>query len=198
MNKYITNIYGHSLQSTAMHGQHAITNLAQEIGYKEINIAAYRVSDDSEEEKEKRIDGMLTSVEYGGLVIAQMPTWNGIAFDKVLLKKLRERAKKLVVFVHDFVPLMFIGNAYLADAYLEAYNQADLVVLPSSKMEVSLRAKGLTPPVLYQEVWDHVITMDFPETPCFEPVLKFAGNMERFPFVKNWKSETRLEVFSRG
>lgn len=198
MNKYITNIYGHSLQSTAMHGQHMITDLASEIGYKEVDIACYPVGNDSDVEKEKRIEGMLASVYHDSLIIAQMPTWNGIGFDRVLLKKLRERAKKLVVFVHDFVPLMFVGNAYLTETYLESYNLADLVILPSNKMEANLRAKGLTPPVLHQEVWDHVTTLPLPETPKFEPVLKFAGNMERFPFVKNWSSDIRLEVFSNG
>ena len=198
MKKYITNIYGHSTQSTAMHGQHMMTQLGQEVGYQEVGIACYPVNEDSEEEKEKRIEGMLSSVAQDSLVVAQMPTWNGIAFDRVLLRKLRERAEKLVVFVHDFVPLMFVGNAYLCDTYLESYNEADLVVLPSEKMEVNLREKGLTAPVIYQEVWDHVTSLDLPGHPRFEPVLKFAGHMERFPFVKDWESTTRLEVFSRG
>ena len=56
MRKYITNLYGQSEQSTAMTAQHMITKLAQDEGFKEISISAYSVSEDTAEEKEKRIN----------------------------------------------------------------------------------------------------------------------------------------------
>lgn len=198
MKKYITNLYGQSPQSTAMAAQNMITDIAKTMGYKEISIEAYPVREDTQEEKLKRIEGILAPVSNDSMAIAQMPSWNGIAFDQYFLESLRKRVDKLVVFVHDFVPLMFANNAYLFDQYLEAYNLADLVILPSQKMKEILIEHGLTQPVLIQNVWDHVTTLNLTNQPRLERKLNFLGNMTRFPFVKEWESDLRLEVYSNG
>lgn len=196
MKKYITNLYGQSDQSTAMIAQHMVVDVAKNEGYSEISLKAYRVDDDTEYEKVKRIEGILSSLSPKSLVVAQMPSWNGIAFDEVLLKKIREQADKLVIFVQDFVPLMFQNNFYLFDRYLEAYNHADLIILPSKKMQQILISRGLTAPVIFQEVWDHVTSLSLETIPLFQRKLKFSGNSTRFPFVKDWDNELPLEVFS--
>ena len=198
MKKYITNLYGQSPQSTAMAAQNMITEISKSMGYKEICIEAYPVRSDTEEEKLKRIEGMLASVSKNSLAIAQMPSWNGIAFDKYFLDVLRIKVEKLVVFIHDFVPLMFANNAYLFDQYLEAYNHADIVIVPSLKMKDVLIEHGLKKPVLIQDVWDHLIPIELTSTPQFQKKLSFLGNTTRFPFVKDWKSELPLEVYSNG
>ncbi|WP_285121198.1 sugar transferase [Lactococcus petauri] len=198
MKKYITNLYGQSPQSTAMAAQNMITDIAKTMGYKEISIEAYPVREDTQEEKLKRIEGILAPVSQDSMAIAQMPSWNGIAFDQYFLESLRKRVDKLVVFIHDFVPLMFANNAYLFDQYLEAYNLADLVILPSQKMKDILTEHGLTQPVLIQNVWDHVTTLNLTNQPRLERKLNFLGNMTRFPFVKEWESDLRLEVYSNG
>ena len=198
MKKYITNLYGQSPQSTAMAAQNMITDIAKTMGYKEISIEAYPVREDTQEEKLKRIEGILAPVSQDSMAIAQMPSWNGIAFDQYFLESLRKRVDKLVVFIHDFVPLMFANNAYLFDQYLAAYNLADLVILPSQKMKDILTEHGLTQPVLIQNVWDHVTTLNLTTQPRLELKLNFLGNMTRFPFVKDWESDLRLEVYSNG
>lgn len=198
MKKYITNLYGQSPQSTAMAAQNMITDIAKTMGYKEISIEAYSVREDTQEEKLKRIEGILAPVSQDSMAIAQMPSWNGIAFDQYFLESLRKRVDKLVVFVHDFVPLMFSNNAYLLDQYLQAYNLADLVILPSQKMKDILIEHGLAKPILIQNVWDHVTTLNLTNQPRLERKLNFLGNMTRFPFVKDWKSDLRLEVYSNG
>lgn len=196
MRKYITNLYGHSQESTAMNAQHMVTKLAKELGYVEIAIRGHSVKDDTESERVKRVEGNLSIVEGKALIVAQMPTWNGIAFDEVLLTQLRQRSEKLVVFVHDFVPLMFVNNRYLMGRYLEAYNLADLVILPSKKMANLLQNEGLKSPIMIQEIWDHLSDLEDLKFPSFEQTLKFAGNSTRFPFVKDWEGDIPLEVFS--
>ena len=134
MRKYITNLYGQSEQSTAMTAQHMITKLAQDEGFKEISVSAYSVSEDTPEEKEKESLAccLLSHKEIWPLLKCHLGT--GLHLMK-FLKTLRERVDKLVVFIHDFVPLMFQNNDYLFERYLEAYNLADLVILPSERME---------------------------------------------------------------
>ncbi len=194
--KYITNLYGHGLESTAMQAQHMVSKIAKTLEFSEIGIRGHNVNGDTEEERHKRIEGVLSSVSDDAFVIAQMPTWNGIVFDEIFLRQVRPRAQKLVVFVHDFVPLMFVNNRYLMNRYIAAYNLADLVVLPSEKMANLLCDEGLTAPILIQDIWDHVTSLDNLSIPRFEKTLKFAGNISRFPFVHDWKGPLTLEVFS--
>lgn len=196
MKKFITNLYGQSQFSTAMMAQHMVTKIAQKEGYAEIGLPAYPVTSDSETELLKRIEGMIPAVTNQDLVLAQMPSWNGIAFDEVFLQQLRDRAKKLVVFIHDFVPLMFDNNDYLFGRYLDAYNLADLVIVPSEKMGNKLTERGLKVPYKVQMIWDHLTDIDGLSQPTFKPEIKFAGNMGRFPFIKEWDYENDLLVYS--
>ncbi|MDT2887975.1 sugar transferase [Lactococcus lactis] len=198
MKKFITNIHGQSEQSTAMIAQNMISKIAQREGYSEIGILAHSTTEDTNEEKEKRIEGMLSIVSERGMVVAQMPSWNGIAFDEVFLRQLDKKVDKLVIFIHDFVPLMFENNAYLFERYIDAYNLADLVILPSKQMEYKLRERGLKPPVKIQEIWDHLLYIEGLGHPEFQEKIKFAGNITRFPFVKEWENDVKLEVFSNG
>lgn len=196
MKKYITNLYGHSQESTAMNAQHMVVEVAKDLGYIELGIRGHNSNGDTEDERIKRIEGSLSVVEEEALIIAQVPTWHGIAFDEVLLTQIKRRSEKLVIFVHDFVPLMFVNNRYLMNRYLEAYNLADLVILPSKKMAQALRNEGLVAPIMIQEIWDHLSDFNEMKPPLFEKKLKFAGNVSRFPFVKEWEKSLPLEVFS--
>lgn len=198
MKKYITNLYGHSRSSTAMAAQHLVTSIAKQEGYSEIRVGPYELENETVEDKLKIIEGILSGVSKESIVIAQMPTWYGIVFDELLLQALRNRVENLVIFVHDFVPLMFLNNYYLFDRYISAYNLSDLIILPSKKMEERLVEKGLTSPVIYQEVWDYQVSLPSLGSPEFQKNIKFSGNIERFPFVKTWNKTVPLEVFSEG
>ena len=199
LKKYITNLYGQSESSTAMLAQNTVTKIAENDGYSEIRIQAYPVQEsDTEVEKEKRIEGILSGIPKESLLIVQLPTWNGIAFDEVFLKKAREKTNHLVIFIHDFVPLMFVNNEYLFERYLLAYNFADLVIVPSKKMEEILRGRGLNTVTIIQSIWDHIVSLQLDHYPQFYRKIKFIGNSSRFPFVGNWKSDLELEVFSQG
>ncbi|MDO1605357.1 beta-1,6-galactofuranosyltransferase [Lactobacillus sp. YT155] len=196
MEKYITNLYGHDVNSTAMNAQHLVSDIGKKEGYRELAIPSFRTADDTDIEIEKRVDGILTPLWPENLVVAQMPTWNGIAFDEVFLTRLSERVDKLVVFIHDFVPLMFENNYYLMERYLAAYNRAQLVIVPTEKMAQKLVSEGLTTPYIIQGIWDHLTPLVQLGKPEFERRLNFAGNINRFPFVNEWDKEIQLDIFS--
>lgn len=198
MTKHITNIYGQGYSSTAMLTQHMMTNIAKKSDYSEIDVPNFPVADDSPEELRKRIDGIITAIQPGDMVLAQMPTWNGIAFDEVFIDKILEKNIKLAIFIHDFVPLMFENNFFLMERYLNTYNKAEIVVVPSNKMGNILLEHGLTAPFIVQDIWDHAINLQNMEVPKFSRALQFAGNITRFPFVKNWKSDIPLNVYSQS
>lgn len=196
MRVYITNINGQSGTSTAQLCQNMVTDLAIQLGYRELGIYCYNMSNDTPEELSKRLDGVVAGLRHGDVVIFQTPTWNTTAFDERVMSKLKMFNIKVVIFIHDVVPLMFAGNYYLMDRTIAYYNQADVIVAPSQAMIDVLREHGLTvEKTVVQGMWDH--PSQLPQLPAsFKKELHFPGSPDRFPFVKDWDYEIPLQLYA--
>ncbi|MGT2741980.1 sugar transferase [Streptococcus plurextorum] len=196
MRTYITNINGHAPSSTAMIAQNMVTDIACQLGYRELAIYAYNMNHDSDSELSKRIDGILAGVRHGDTVIFQTPTWNTTAFDRRLMEKLKLYDIRIILFIHDVVPLMFSGNFYLMETTIDYYNKADVIIAPSQAMIDHLREHGLTvKKTVIQGMWDH--PTQAPLLPAqFEKVIHFPGNPDRFSFVTKWESPLELRLYT--
>lgn len=197
MKVHITNLYGQASISVALMAQNMVADIAKSLDIKEIGIYSFDASNESVGSLAVRFDGMNAAVGNGDVIIFQSPSWNGTHFDHEYLKRLKIYSGiKIVVFIHDVVPLMFSSNYYLMPKVIEAYNLADLVIVPSQKMLDKLREEGLTvEKTLIQGMWDHTTNV-WIERPTFNKVINFAGSPERFPFIKDWQSDIKLKVFS--
>lgn len=152
----------------------------------------------TEEEWRADIREVLSSISKDSLFILQDPIWNTILeYRDTFIHELREHVDKLVVFVHDFFPLMFTSNLGYTEYIISWYNLADLVILPSRKMEEFLRNYGLTPPVLIQGMWDQYTEQEIDTPKKLQRVIKFpSGGPTRLLGVKQRKYETPLEIFT--
>ncbi|MDW8759412.1 sugar transferase [Streptococcus suis] len=197
MRIYITNLNGHAASSTAQICQNMVTDIATTLGYRELAIHAYRMDTDTPEELSKRLDGVVAGLRHGDVVIFQTPTWNTTAFDEKLMAKLRAYQIKIVIFIHDVVPLMFAGNYYLMDRTIAYYNQADVIVAPSQQMIDNLKRHGLTvSKTIVQGMWDHPTSV--PQLPAsFKKEIHFPGSPDRFSFVKSWNYDVQLNLYAR-
>lgn len=197
MRVYITNLNGHAASSTAQLCQNMVTDIATSLGYREMAVYAYPIDADSPVELSKRLDGIVAGLRHGDVVIFQTPTWNTTAFDEALMSKLRAYQIKIVLFIHDVVPLMFAGNYYLMEETIRYYNLADVIIVPSQEMLEVLREHGLkVDKVIVQEMWDHPTQV--PQLPAvFKQDIHFPGAPERFSFVKEWAFSVRLNLYAR-
>lgn len=197
MRIYITNLNGHAASSTAQICQNMVTDIATTLGYRELAIHAYRMDADTPEELSKRLDGVVAGLRHGDVVFFQTPTWNTTAFDEKLMAKLRAYQIKIVIFIHDVVPLMFAGNYYLMDRTIAYYNQADVIVAPSQQMIDNLKRHGLTvSKTIVQGMWDHPTSV--PQLPAsFKKEIHFPGSPDRFSFVKSWNYDVQLNLYAR-
>ncbi|NRG98660.1 sugar transferase [Streptococcus suis] len=193
----MTNLNGHAASSTAQICQNMVTDIATTLGYRELAIHAYRMDADTPEELSKRLDGVVAGLRHGDVVIFQTPTWNTTAFDEKLMAKLRAYQIKIVIFIHDVVPLMFAGNYYLMDRTIAYYNQADVIVAPSQQMIDNLKRHGLTvSKTIVQGMWDHPTSV--PQLPAsFKKEIHFPGSPDRFSFVKSWNYDVQLNLYAR-
>ena len=135
MKLHITNLYGMARESTATIAQNAVQKIASQLGFRELGIYFYHASAETVEERSRRLDGILASVSMGDVVVFQTPTWNGIEFEREFLSKLKLLNVKIIIFVHDVIPLMFKANEFLMQDYINLYNMADSIILPSEAMK---------------------------------------------------------------
>lgn len=196
MRVYITNLNGQAAQSTAQIAQNMVTDIAIDLGYRELGIYAFNIHTDSESELSKRLDGVVAGLRHGDVVIFQTPTWNTTDFDERFMNKLKAYNIKIVIFIHDVVPLMFANNYYLMNRTIAYYNKADVVVAPSQKMIDVLRDHGLTvEKTIIQGMWDHPTDTHQAEAE-FKKEIHFPGNPERFSFVKFWDYSIPLNLYT--
>lgn len=193
MRVYVTNING--MAGTAQLSQNMVMDIAAEMGYRELGVYAYNMHHDTEVELSKRLDGIVAGLHQGDVVILQLPTWNTTAFDEKLLLKLKLFHVKLIIFVHDVVPLMFASNFYLMDKVIALYNQADVLILPSQAMLERLQGHGLTvKQIVIQRMWDQPTTLPMFEA-NYKAQIHFPGHPDRFPFVREWKFDVPLHTY---
>ena len=79
------------------------------------------------------------------------------------------------------------NNYFLMPYFIDMYNKAEVVIVPSEKMYQRLVEEGLTvKKYVVQKMWDFNVHMDM-HTPSFERKLYFLGDVSRFPFFQNWQ-----------
>lgn len=202
MKVHITNLYGMAYNSVAQISQQMVAKIGEDnFNFNELGIYNYYDPNESSEAVSSRYDGILASVGDNDVLIFQTPTWNTNEWEIGLFNRtFVYNNLKRIIFVHDVIPLMFDSNYYLLDRFVDMYNRADLVILPSQPMLDYLRDHGLTTKkVLIQHMWDHVCQIDGMTQPQNTHQIAFIGNVEeKTQSLMNWDSSTvKLQVFSQ-
>lgn len=195
---HITKLYGQAATSVAQHSQNMIRELARAFDAKEIGIYSFNAADVSTDHLAIRFDGMNAAISNGDIIIFQSPSWNSTHFDYEYIKRIRSLYSdiKIIIFIHDVVPLMFESNYYLMKKVIDYYNMADILIAPSETMVEILRKEGLmVRQILVQGIWDYLTDFQ-PKIPEFHSHINFAGHPERFPFLQDWTSSIPIKLFS--
>ncbi|MCI8287452.1 MAG: sugar transferase [Lachnospiraceae bacterium] len=196
MKVHITNVSG--LAGAAGNAQQRVTDIARRYLYVNVlGIFHYPVESDTPEMLRTRLDGILAAISHGDTVIFQLPTWNDIKFDEAFAARLGNyRGVKKIFFVHDVPPLMFENTLGWLGRYIDLYNLADVLIVPSREMEEYLRSNGLkVPKIVVQRMWDFPVEIDQTIVPCFRKRINFAANVTSNyrPFVREWNHD-RVEL----
>lgn len=201
MKVHITNLYGMAYNSVAQIAQQMVAKIAVEnFHFNELGIYNYYDANESEDALNSRFDGILASVGNNDVIIFQTPNWNTIEWETAFMQHTYVYSGiKRIIFIHDVIPLMFESNYYLLGKFMDIYNQADLLIVPTQRMLDFLRAHGLTvKKVLIQHMWDHVCQIDGLAQPTNKKVISFIGNPDKTGDLKKWSSsDVRLNIFTK-
>lgn len=150
MNVHITNIYGFIHDQNLRKKQNQFADAAHALGFKEMGIFNFDVSTDTENELSKRIDGIISSLQFNDLVFVQLPTGNGEHYDNLLINKIKAYNTKVCVLLHQTIEYEYVLNA--ADlimptnndvhAYLMEHNYANVFYKKNINYEFSIISKS--------------------------------------------------------
>lgn len=191
---HITNLYG--VGGIATVAQRRTVEVAKQLDFNEISIL-YDNGLRDPEEFDKKVAGILAGLEVGDTVIFQSPIWITSKVERDFIDRVRQYQGKVAIFIHDIPPMMFEGNRELMPLFIELYNKADLLIVPSENMKDYLISKGVTvEKFVIQNLWD--IPVDFMSNfePKYLPRINFAGSDEKFGITENINSsDIELEIY---
>lgn len=198
MNIYITKLNGMSYMSTEQYAQQMTSDIAHSLGMREMGIYRYNTEGESSESRGRRFDGMIAGIRGGDIVICQFPTWNGLDFERALVRHIKAYHGRIVIFVHDLEAMMSENRRNTIPDTVGLYNEAEVLIVPSYGMKLFLLQNGVQPGMRFivQEIWDYTTRFYSLELSKLKKEIHFAGRPSRFLFPNTWNYDVPLKVYS--
>lgn len=192
---HITSLYG--IGGIAGVAQKRVVEAAKQLGINELAIFTYDDLTDSPSELTKRIDGILAGMEMGDNVIFQSPVWISSKFEKRFIDKVKLYQGKVIIFINDVPPMMFVSNEVLMPNFIEVYNKADLLIVSSENMKEYLVDKGVTvKKIIIQNLWDIPVEFEKSSETKYFSKISFAGSDKKFRISEKLKSsDIKVEIY---
>ena len=187
-----------ALGGTAEYAQVMVSDIAHQLGFRNMGIYFYNSRVESELSVSARYDGIIASICRGDIVFFQHPTWHPLKFEEGLVKRIKGSGGRVVIVVHDVIPLMFESRRSELDSVISFYNFAEVLIVPSFTMKKFLQDKGVKKDMKFvvQEIWDYTTDIQFLQVPRFQKEIHFAGKPSKFLFPNQWSFDVRLKVYT--
>ncbi len=196
MKVFITCING--LVGTAKDAQDMVSDIAHELGFRNMGIFFYNAREESVGSLSARYDGIIASISPGDIVFFQHPTWHHLKFEEGLIQRIKAYGGRVIIVVHDVEPLMMESSRFMLGYVIELFNSAEVLVVPSYAMKKFLQVNGIRKNMKFviQELWDYTTDIKFSQTPRFQKEIHFAGNPSKFLFPQQWSFDVPLKVYT--
>lgn len=196
MKIFITCING--LGGTASYAQSMVSDIAHQLGFRNMGIYVYDSKGESAESLSSRYDGIISGISPGDIIFFQHPTWNNLKFEEGLIRRIKAYGGRVIIVVHDLEPLMFETSRFMLDFVIEILNSAEALVVPSCNMKKFLLDNGIRTKMKFavQEIWDYTTDIQFAQFPMYKKEIHFAGDPSKFLFCQRWNFNMPLKVYT--
>ena len=151
MNVHITNIYGFIQDQELKKKQNLYADVGHILGFKEMGIFNFDVSTDTESELSKRLDGIISSLQFNDLVFVQLPTGNGEHYDNLLINKIKAYNTKVCILLHQTIEYEYVLNSVdlimptnnEVHVYLKEHNYSNVFYKKNINYEFDSNSSGL-------------------------------------------------------
>ncbi len=196
MNVFITKLNGMSDKMQAM--QYMTAEIGHQLGFREMGIYRYNADGESAENRQRRFDGIIAGISAGDIVICQFPTWNGLEFERALVRHIKAYRGRVIIFVHDLEAMMSESHRFMLQDTVRLYNEAEVLIVSSRRMGRFLMEQGIRTGMKFviQEMWDYTTHLKSLGAGKLKREIHFAGNSDEFLFHNIWNYEVQLKVYS--
>ncbi|MCM1025978.1 MAG: SP_1767 family glycosyltransferase [Roseburia sp.] len=186
------------LGGTAQDAQEMVSDIAHQMGFRNMGIYFYNSREESEESRSARYDGIIASISPGDIVFFQHPTWHQLEFEEKLIDRIKAYGGRIIIVVHDVESLMIESSRFMLRYVIGLFNSAEALVVPSYAMKRFLKNNGIRENMKFavQEIWDYTTDIHFRQTPQFRKEIHFAGNPSKFLFPQQWGYNVPLKVYT--
>lgn len=192
MHCYITDING--MHGTSKRAQDMVANIAMDsLGFRPMGIYTYHIDHEPKEQLSARLDGIISPLEVGDVVVVQMPTWINAEYDQQLFERIKLYDAHLVIFIQDIKSLF--PNQEVLQKEIDLYNKAEVVIAHTSQMVDFLRKHGLrVKHTISLDLMDHYFNGDFQHPAQYSSTIHFASQIEKAKFINDWQIPKSLTV----
>lgn len=193
MQRWVVNIIQAESRDAVTKPKSDITKIAQQLGYEKISIRMQDTRIMSDEILDALLNGVLSEIENGDVILYQFPTLLGVRFEETFMDKLKTIGAKVIVLMHDSEWLRgFFSNENIF------LNNADVVIGHGAKMNDALREYGVQTKIICKELFDYLHTDTLPINSEIEKKVTIAGNLDKSIFIENWPMNMpELHAFGR-
>lgn len=195
---YITKLNGMSYTSIEQYVQQITADIAHFLGIREMGIYRYNGDGESAESRGRRFDGIIAGIGVGDIVICQFPTWNGLSFERALVRHIKAYHGRIVMLIHDMEAMMSESHcAMLADT-VRLYNEAEVLIVASQGMKRFLTEHGIRTGMKFivQEMCDYPTRLETLDAGNWKKEIHFVGNPDKCMFLNAWNYDMPLKLYS--
>lgn len=198
MKFHITRLNGWSHNTAVYKAQNDIADIAGTMGFKDLAVYNYNSNGESWESRSARYDGMIAGIERGDIVIMQLPTWHKYQFDEKLVDRLLAYGANLAIFIHDVQAWMYEPSAPLIDRYVNIYNKARCLIVPSENMKQKLIEHGVSreKKFIIQGIWDYLTDVEFYSRPLYKKEVHLPAGVSDFDMLDKWNGDVMLKLYA--
>jgi len=181
MKRWVVNVIQPQSRDAVTKPKSDVTEIAQSLGYGRISIRMQNTREMSDITLKALIEGIISEVERGDIVLHQFPTLLGFRFEEMFINCLKQKDTKIVVLMHD--------SEWLRGFYPKEndfLNSVDVVIGHGDKMNDALRNYGVRTDIVKKELFDYLQEKGVPLSHTLEKKAVVAGNLDKSIFIETW------------